>query len=69
MMRPRGKAPHPHSERRWNKQLIFAVLVLSQGGRYLAQQVGIAVAVAVDLVWVVLFACYLLGARALVGRN
>ena len=43
-------------------KLIFAVLVLSQGTRYLGQQAGIAVAI--DLIWVVLFACYLLGPRA-----
>jgi hypothetical protein len=38
-------------------KLIFAALVLSQGGRYLGQQAGIAVAV--DLLWVGLFAGYL----------
>jgi hypothetical protein len=43
-------------------KLIFIALVLSQGGRYLGHQAGIAVAV--DFVWVVLFAWYLLAARA-----
>ena len=43
-------------------KLVFITLVLSHGSRYLGQQAGIAIAV--DLVWVVLFAIYLLGARA-----
>jgi hypothetical protein len=43
-------------------KLVFIALVLSQGTRYLGHQAGIAIAV--DLVWVVLFAWYLLGARA-----
>ena len=42
-------------------KLFFIGLVLSHGGRYLGQQAGIAIAI--DLVWVVLFALYLLGAR------
>ena len=42
-------------------KLVFVALVLSHGGRYLGHQAGIAIAV--DLVWVVLFAWYLLGAR------
>ena len=42
-------------------KLVFIALVLSHGGRYLGQQAGIAIAI--DLVWVVLFALYLLGAR------
>ena len=42
-------------------KLVFIALVLSHGGRYLGQQAGIGIAV--DLVWVVLFAWYLLGAR------
>lgn len=42
-------------------KLVFAALVLSHGGRYLGHQAGIAIAV--DLVWVVVFAWYLLGAR------
>jgi hypothetical protein len=37
-------------------KFIFIVLVLAQGGRYLGQQAGIAIAV--DAVWVVLFALY-----------
>ena len=40
-------------------KLVFIALVLAHGGRYLGQQVGIAIAI--DLVWVVLFALYLLG--------
>jgi hypothetical protein len=40
---------------------IFIALVLSQGGRFLEYQAGIAVFV--DLVWVVLFAAYLVAAR------
>src|SRR5262245_60221688 len=42
-------------------KLIFITLVLAQGGRYLGHQVGIAIAV--DLLWVMLFAWYLLGHR------
>ena len=42
-------------------KLVFAALVLSHGGRYLGHQAGIAIAI--DLVWVALFACYLLGVR------
>jgi hypothetical protein len=42
-------------------KLVFIALVLSHGGRYLGHQAGIAIAI--DLVWVALFACYLLGAR------
>jgi hypothetical protein len=37
---------------------VFIALVLSQGGRFLAHQAGIAVAI--DLIWVVVFAAYLL---------
>ena len=36
---------------------VFIALVLAHGSRYLAQQAGIAIAI--DAVWVVLFACYL----------
>jgi len=42
-------------------KLVFIALVLSHGGRYLGRQAGIAIAV--DAVWVVLFAWYLLTAR------
>jgi hypothetical protein len=42
-------------------KLAFIVLVLSQGSRYLRQQAGIAVAI--DAVWVVAFAWYLLATR------
>lgn len=40
---------------------IFAALVLSHGGRFLGYQAGIAVAI--DLMWVLLFASYLLAVR------
>jgi hypothetical protein len=42
-------------------KLVFIALVLSQGGRYLGQQAGVAIAI--DVVWVALFACYLLTSR------
>ena len=42
---------------------IFIVFVLSHGGRFLGHQAGIAIGV--DLVWVVLFAWYLLTVRRL----
>ena len=42
-------------------KLVFIALVLSHGGRYLGHQAGIAIAL--DAVWVVLFAWYLLTAR------
>ena len=42
-------------------KLVFIVLVLAQGGRYLGQQAGIAIVV--DAVWVVLFALYFAAAR------
>lgn len=45
-----------------SSKLIFIALVLWQGGRYLGHQAGVAVAI--DLLWVVLFALYLLGTRA-----
>jgi len=40
-------------------KLVFVLLVLSHGGRYLGGQAGLAVAI--DLLWVVLFAWYLAG--------
>ena len=40
---------------------VFIALVLAQGSRYLGQQAGIAIAI--DAVWLVLFACYLAAAR------
>jgi hypothetical protein len=40
-------------------KVVFIVLVLSQGTRYLSQQAGIAVAI--DSMMIVLFASYLLG--------
>jgi hypothetical protein len=43
-------------------KVVFIALVLSHGGRYLGRQAGLAIAI--DLVWVVLFAWYLLSARA-----
>jgi hypothetical protein len=42
-------------------KVVFSILVLSQGGRYVAGPAGIAIAI--DLVWVALFAAYLLSAR------
>ena len=42
-------------------KLVFIALVLLQGGRYLGQQAGVAIAV--DLVMVALFAAYLLASR------
>ena len=42
-------------------KLVFIVLVLAQGSRYLGQQAGIAIAI--DVVWVALFACYLVAQR------
>jgi hypothetical protein len=42
-------------------KLVFIGLVLSHGWRYLGQQAGIAIAL--DLLWVVLFASYLWSAR------
>jgi len=47
---------------------IFIALVLSYGGRFLGYQAGIAVAV--DFVWVVVFATYFLAAREpMAGAN
>jgi len=43
-------------------KLVFIALVLAQGSRYLGQQAGIAIAI--DAVWVVLFALYLAAARS-----
>ena len=42
-------------------KLAFILLVLSQGSRYLGQQA--AIAIAIDAVWVVLFAAYLVATR------
>ena len=42
-------------------KLVFIVLVLAYGGRYLGQQAGIAIAL--DAVWVTLFALYLVATR------
>jgi hypothetical protein len=42
-------------------KLAFAALVLWQGGRFLGHQAGVAIVI--DLVWVVIFASYLLGPR------
>jgi hypothetical protein len=46
-------------------KLIFIVLVLSQGTRYLAQQA--AIVIVIDALWVVLFGWYLLGVRRVLG--
>jgi hypothetical protein len=42
-------------------KLVFIVLVLFQGARYLGEPIGIAIAI--DLVWVLLFAVYLVSKR------
>jgi hypothetical protein len=42
-------------------KLVFILLVLAQGSRYLGQQAGIAIAI--DAVWVALFALYLAATR------
>jgi hypothetical protein len=42
-------------------KLVFILLVLSQGRRYLDQQAGIAIAI--DAIWVAVFAWYLLATR------
>jgi hypothetical protein len=42
-------------------KLVFILLVLAHGSRYLGQQAGIAIAV--DAVWVALFALYLAATR------
>jgi hypothetical protein len=42
-------------------KLVFILLVLAHGSRYLGQQAGIAIAI--DAVWVVLFALYLVATR------
>lgn len=42
-------------------KLIFILLILAQGARYLGHQAGIAIAI--DAVWVVLFVLYLVAAR------
>ena len=44
----------------------FIALVLSAGGRFLGHQAGVAIAI--DLVWVIVFACYLLAPRAAAAR-
>ena len=43
-------------------KLVFILLILAQGSRYLGQQAGIAIAI--DAVWVVLFALYLAATRS-----
>jgi hypothetical protein len=43
-------------------KLVFILLVLAHGSRYLGQQAGIAIAI--DAVWVVLFALYLAATRS-----
>jgi hypothetical protein len=42
-------------------KLVFILLVLGQGSRYLGQQAGIAIAI--DAVWVALFALHLVATR------
>jgi hypothetical protein len=43
-------------------KLAFIALVLAQGSRYLGQQAGIAIAI--DAVWVIVFAAYLAATRS-----
>lgn len=43
-----------------SSKIVFIALVLSQGARFLSQQVGIAVVI--DAIWVAVFALYLLAA-------
>ncbi len=46
-------------------KIIFIVLVLSHGGRFLRYQAGIAVIV--DLIWVAVFVVYLIAMRRMLG--
>ena len=48
-------------------KVVFVVLVLSEGTRYLSHQAGVAVAI--DSLMVVLFAWYLTAARAVAARR
>ena len=43
-------------------KLVFIALALSQGRRFLFEQAGIAIAL--DLIWVILFALFVLGSQA-----
>ena len=45
-----------------SSKLVFIALVLSQGERFLSEQVGVAVVI--DAVWVVVFALYLIPRKA-----
>jgi len=47
-------------------KVIFVVLVLSEGTRYLSYQAGVAIAI--DSVMVILFAWYLIASRSGDGR-
>ena len=42
-------------------KLVFIVLVLAQGARFLGHQAGVAIAI--DLLWVIIFACYVFAQR------
>jgi len=44
-----------------SSKAVFVVLVLSQGGRFLDDQAGIAVGI--DLMWILIFGAYLFAAR------
>jgi hypothetical protein len=46
-----------------SSKVVFIALVMSQGGRFLDDQAGIAILI--DLVWVAVFATYLLAIRRL----
>jgi hypothetical protein len=48
-------------------KVVFIVLVLSEGGRYLGYQAGVAIAI--DSVMVLLFAWYLIAARSVDPRT
>jgi hypothetical protein len=48
-------------------KVVFIGLVLSQGGRFLGHQAGIAIGI--DAVWVVVFAAYLLTMRRRLNRG
>ena len=42
-------------------KLVFIALVLSQGARFLGHQAGVAIAI--DLLWLIVFVCYLFAQR------
>ncbi len=42
-------------------KLVFIALVLAQGARFLGHQAGVAIAI--DLLWLIVFVCYLFAQR------